>query len=527
MVADAGDVAIEGGFLDCQNPVPNAGITTPDGQSANPPGPVISHIGPGALTLSDLRIHKGNAAAANATYAQGGGVRSASSAALTIYRSNLVENSAVIGGGLAVIGAQDQVKPVTLVRVNVSSNAAQQMGGGVFARWATLAFVGDGPSLVWGNHADSSHIDHGGGGIYAADSGVSVNFTATPGLPFLNGNWTLGSGGGIYFGTFTPGSRGLAMRSNDTRVPIGVVENMAQGFGGAFYLRATAAGSTPNWVNAFLTNADVSDNRAPRGSAVYLYANGSNQTQRVSMNFEAPAPNEPQCPYTSRCNRISGNTGPGAAVELEKAGTGYVDFHMRRGFLVDNLSLNQGGLVWGDGVVTVDNSVIAGNDPGVAAMFDIVGSVTIQNSTLADNLRVAPAVVRLNTASDSVRLYNSIVFQPGVPVQHIPAGATSLLRNLLLGSGHGLADLTTYNFQITGDPMFVAAGQGDYRIRLGSPAMNRWGPGNGVAANPVDLLGHLRPAPGDGSIAYDFGAFEYGAVRDHIYTDGFQEPGWE
>ena len=64
-----------------------------------------------------------------------------------------------------------------------------------------------------------------------------------------------------------------------------------------------------------------------------------------------------------------------------------------------------------------------------------------------------------------------------------------------------------------GDPLFVAPASGDYRLALGSPAIDVGGP-DLVPGEPTDLSGAPRPQDGDGDgvALLDAGAFEHGAV---------------
>lgn len=524
-VNDSDDVAIEGGFLECTTPV-RAGVSTLDGQGANPPGPVISHFGAGRLTLSDINIRNGNATGANATYTNGGGLLSLGSGSLTVYRSLIHGNRAHNGGGLAAIGVSTQPKQVTLIGVGFNSNGATYLGGGVFARWVDLYVTGDEISYFAGNHADSAHIDHGGGALYAVDGNVTIDGGAPTHFPFMDSNWTGSNGGAIYFGSLTPGFRSLLIRNRSASAPVTIASNSAGRFGGAVYVRASSSGSTSNSAGAYLINAIVSDNQAPDGSAFYLYGNGSNNSNFAELAVRASAPGEivPPCPAALRCNRVEGHFGQGATIVLEEGGSlGNTRFLMDRGHLVDNIAVNGGGLIYADGNVHIDNSVLANNDAGNWPLIENGGGnpTRIWNSTITGNDRVAPSVVRLTSSSDTLDLWNSIVFQPGAEVLHMPAGTITHLRNLLVGNGHGLANLAQYNFQVTTDPMFVNPGQGDFRLRLGSPAYNRWAPGSGVNVPTVDLLGASRPFPSGAPTPYDFGAYEYGAVVDKVFFNGF------
>jgi hypothetical protein len=179
--------------------------------------------------------------------------------------------------------------------------------------------------------------------------------------------------------------------------------------------------------------------------------------------------------------------------------------------------------VYGNGGVFIDNSVLANNDAGASSLIDNAGGnmIRVQNSTIANNTRVAPALFTLISANDDLLLHNSIAYQPGVPMLQVATGSGVGLRNLLIGSGHGLVNLASRNLHDNLDPHFVNPGQNDFSLQPGSQARNRWEPGGGVNVPTVDLLGAARPAPPTVATPYDFGAYEYGAVVDQIFYGPF------
>ncbi len=514
-INDSGDLAIEGGFVACTTLV-HYDYSTLDGAGANPAGPIIDHRGAGDLTLTDLHIQNGNAVAAGSTLTLGGGVSSSGAGLLTIRRSLFFNNHAVLGGGLYVATSAPP-KGVTLTDVSFSTNRADDSGGGIYAQLCDMTIDGEGGSSFAGNHADGTDVFDGGGAIYATGCNITVNGRMPTAVPFMDGNWTNGSGGAIYFAN-TSGASLLWMQPQSGGGALEFAYNTADIIGGAINAEAVGAHSH---VTVQLADAIVTHNDAPQGSAFYLYADGASSYARIALGSRNA------CSESWQCNRLDHNkSGIGGTIQTEQGHGGFTSLELRRSQLIDNVSLTGGSVVnaIGDvgGSVLIDNSVIADNDAGNAPLLDVLGDATVQNSTLANNIRVTPALLRATGSTARIRLHNSIALAPNATVLLTAGGASSDLRNLLLVGTLSVGNEAPRNIQYSQDPMFVNPGQRDYRIQLGSPARNRWSPGGGVDVPAIDLRGAARPAPGDTVTPYDFGAYEYGAVVDHIFDDGFE-----
>lgn len=517
IIDDDYELAIEAGFASCQNLV-RVDYSTLDGQNSTPAGPVIEHKGEGTLTLSDLHIQHGDATRSGTTFADGGGVASYGEGRLYIQRILLWANRANRGGGLFVAPDRDYSKQITLQGVSVIENQATQSGGGIYAAHADLHITGAAASSFAGNAANGTLDSQGGGAIFASGVEITIDAVMPTNVPFMDGNTSKASGGAVYL-TST-----AAYDINFKLVPIrggGTAEfsdNTASYTGGAFFISAMADGAV---VRVHLVDAVLSDNMAPKGSAIQLYASGNPQT-RANFHMFANSFNT-ACAASWRCNRISGNVSNGyGTIVAETAGTAQTSFEMQRGHIVDNSAIHLGGLIdnIGPGNETIiDNSVVADNDFGNFPMVSASAELRIENSTIANNLRAIPALIKTNGAA--VYLHNNIIFQPAVPLYAATGSPLIDICNLMLGSTQLLGNEFPRNIQYTQDPLFVNPGQGDYRLQVGSQARNRYDANGCAAVSSADLLFATRPDRPELPTPYDFGAYEYGAVVDRIFLGDF------
>jgi len=199
--------------------------------------------------------------------------------------------------------------------------------------------------------------------------------------------------------------------------------------------------------------------------------------------------------------------------------------------ITKNTSGSSGGGIYASlCTVSVTNSLIAGNiaeaeggefmgGGGIAAMN--LASVTVTNSTIAGNTADWGGGIH-NALSSTMTLANSIV------AGNTAAEAADVYNNTgvmgFMGSTiHGYNNLTAFtgwsgssrnNIAYTGKPLFVDAAGGDYRLVVGSQAIdkgdNSRASSAGLNTKSKDLAGNSRIA----GKAIDLGAYEFqsGAV---------------
>ncbi len=255
--------------------------------------------------------------------------------------------------------------------------------------------------------------------------------------------------------------------------------NMAAGFGG-LYVKGS---------DGFVRNNSFINNKAPHGGAIFSEGGGITISNNTFLNNQA--------------------NGAGGAVLIGSYGlASSISSNVFKGNIANVAAAVSIG-AYGQEMLLANNLIVENTNTGAnGAAIDIAsyGKAKVINNTVAANTGSGVIV----GASGTLDVINSVV--RGNSGYEVAGGGAALVSNSILGANSLISASSTNNSYA--DPMFVGAG--DYRVRAGSPAIDR---GKNTASSGVvtDLLGVARPQDGDklgaGSTGdgsdYDIGAYEF------------------
>jgi predicted outer membrane repeat protein len=407
-----------------------------------------------------------------------------------LYRVHLHDNSADRGGGISVQGnAKDPgavrlwLEPGTVI----DSNLAKDAGGGAFCANASVRVWID--SRISYNYADT------GGGIRAENCRLEV---ASAGLyplaAAVSYNRAAHNGGGIS----VSGERSvLDLYTVRPDAPTAIVANTAGGVGGGLDIGSSAkvrafdiviannvAGAGGGAVSVFDNDGDTGDWQG-KDAAVF-------EMRGVLEDAPVAAVN---CNRSLRCNRISGNAALSAEGEPQPAAAlrvysgadalssswGRAEARLNGTTLVDNdgeslLRVYSPG--YGSprvdlaGTALLDNRVTGPllHNPDSDWLSGARGELYIEDTTMAGNAIGAGYVMRI-AGESGFQLGRSIVWQPERQMLSVIGGSVDpyAVRNVLSNDFSGVPMDDSLSSE---DPAFVDPAQGNYHLRLESPAVD-------------------------------------------------------
>lgn len=456
------------------------------------------------VTVGPLEITGGNVPG------NGGGVRVRGNVVVTLFETDVHDNTAMNGGGVSVeataAGAPHLILVGNQAPAAIRDNVANQDGGGLYCANATVYC--DRYCGVAGNQAG---VD--GGGIAQQACGTSLN--PSPSLVIdpevgIRSNTALGSGGGVW------ASGGYFNISASTPLkPVPVSGNAAGGSGGGIHLSGVGAGSSLTFRGVHF------DDNSAGGDGGALYADTS--------LLMVDAPIVVNCGRAfDGCPRFKGNHASGAGGALALAGD--ASLLAWNVVFADNDAAQASVLQVGASPagVTLINTHVAGSHGAPELLRSAGGYVDLRYVTIADNVADDDALVRFDAAG-VFGAGNSILWDDNGAstgaVLAAPAGMAFNVNCVLvhedgaLGGQPGVTDL------VVADPEWDTSGiypAGMYVPGPDSPAVDACGAGPG---NVPDLIGTPRPQDlprPDGVGAYDMGAIE--RAPDLVFADGFELP---
>ena len=422
-----------------------------------------------ASSMSFARI-SGGVADGPAEDAYGGGLYvSGPGAIVTLQDVAISGNSAQYGGGLYVTTGAS----VAMLRTSIANNTVTWDGGGLYV-YDNCDIALEDCSIV-GNHAD---YDGGGGVVYTSTFGMLDGV--------ISGNRCENrSGGGLWFG-----------RSDVTMSGAGVYDNVTvwNGGGGLYFedsctVDLSSCAITGNDVaysgggvyiedspSALIVDCDISNNTAHEadasfGGAFYIY--NSNVTIQDS--------------------RLTGNlaTYGGGGLWIERD----TDVSIERTIIAGNTAHFEGGAIaaWRNAGVDLVNCTVAGNT-NTNGVEDLGGGFNVWISPIT----ITNTIVHGNVPS------NAYIWA-GDPVSFTAEYSDFGGDTTWAGTGN-----------ISADPMFVDAANGDYSLAEGSPAINAGDP-----ASPLDPDGtpaDMGAIPFEGFVGGDLTAGVWTAAASPYYV---------
>lgn len=403
------------------------------------------HVQAGSLNLADSLI------SFNRVTGGGGGIALTGTASATINDSEVSDNGAFRGGGLAAL---DDSR-IDIVNTDILRNETLGgRGGGLLVAPGAAALVSAG-SLISMNNATLPSTG-GGGGIESQGT-----LTVSDSTISLNSVFNSGSGGGI--------QSGGTLNVSNTIISGNTVEN---GRGGGI----DSSGQST------LSNTIISDNEAAtNGGGLH------NRNARVEINNSSFTGNTAGDTGGAIYNDIRGGgtfaeltiTGGSISRNTASADAGGIFNTLNAQLTLDSVTLEQnsaparGGAIGNGGTALIQRSTLSGNSAGDGgAIYNLMADLTLGNSTLFGNTASGNGGGLVNdTSGAQAELENVTIFgnsaSSGGGIYNVN-GAQLTLTNSLIGgsSGTDYADggtglLTLQGNNLVQDGSIAAALMGD------------------------------------------------------------------
>lgn len=536
LVDTSQELTIEGGYDNCNSNSPS-GSTELSGQGGNA-RPVIRIYGRNGsiIRLRRLTITRGD----NGTGGDGGGLYYEGNGRLEISNSTFSQNVAGYGAGMYLRGTGPNARVDLGEGVIVSNNTARYSGGGIYVNEVPAVYFGSLASAIFFNRAEGLNNSggYGGGVMVLGRGGRNVHMTITGGN-FLSGIFsnTAVYGGGIAVvgdgGGDSETTISVLLQAHDDAPHLSISNNIATSRGGALYARSSKSlGDSPIRAHVYLMKTEIVSNTAPQGAAIYAQREtdllGNGPGPRVIVEQEGDAAAAP-CATGSPCSRILGNSAVdannqpsgGSIIHVESSGGFFAGRNdaISRGVIIQG---NKGGRLvhaGDDAVISLANALVSGNEMSQVLIQKGGGNpLTIDDSTIAGNTIGAAAVLQLGNSL--LQLRRSILWQPGKTSLQCSGCARNL--SYVIASERQSLDGGSGPNVIVADPRFVDPEGGDFRPQAASPAVDVMPPAIG---NPLDVVGLSRsidlPVVYDSAGPRDIGAYERQTVQPLVLNGDF------
>lgn len=406
---------------------------------------------------------------------------------ITLINSAILNNWADgSGGGIAGCCTNDNAA-LTLDNVLVSGNGTQGEGAGLR--------LSPGVDVTINNSQIVSNTASGccGGGIRAA--GVPITITNSS----ILANTTNGGGGGI----FADNNSSLHLNN------VNISDNQAQGSGGGLALSGNAS--------ADITGGQIANNTtANGGGGLWLESSDATLNSVLVQGNQA----------------VSSGFASGGGVDTSNS-----SLTLNDSIIEDNVVQSTGGgetlggaINNNFGTMVMANTIIRNNDSQGTPVVQIYQAVlTTTNTLVSDNLGPGFAGTLAQGNFTNVTIAGNDGFGLGIgPLETgDPAVNVTVVNSILWGKGGtdyfcdtsvgqvtctlaysdvGVGDIGGTG-NISADPLFTDAANGDYHLSVGSPAIDA---GTAVGAPATDIEGIPRDA------APDMGAYEWVGYRIYL-----------
>jgi hypothetical protein len=412
----------------------------------------------------------------------GGGLYLNDSAAL-IAHNTIAGNSAGDegGGGLHIAHSSP-----TIVGNRITGNHANPRGGGLLVTHASS------PSITQNEILDNSAIE--GGGVAVVESAPTIASNT------LSGNSAYRSGGALFIGAQSAATiTGNTITDNDADSGGGLhVEHSAPTLTGNLIARNDAAYDFGGGIYLYTAAApDIAENTieqntaAQRGGGVYFRCSeGTPSVRYNSVERNAAPDGAGMYVYRSSGASIVGNnigsnsaTGDGGGIYVESCWP-----ELSNNVLIANTATNGGGLYVESTSVWCRSNTIAYNvaTQNGGGVFAYGSFATIANSIVAFN-------------SSGIFDSNNLV----------RTRSSCVARNSTYDYGGTLLNVVSVDGNLSADPRFIDAPQGNYRLQSDSRCVDAGS--NDFVYGPEDGAALPRVVDGDGDSAdtIDIGAFEF------------------
>jgi hypothetical protein len=506
-------VTLIGGMPDCGST--SSGNTTLNGGAGTS---VITVRGAVSVTLSHLTISGGNDVIGG-NDDEGGGIDYVGTGYMNIDNSSIFNNHAENGGGIRFKGNGGTADLYLNANTFVTNNTANATGGGIRAEDNASVHIDADQTWIAQNEATNGY----GGGIAAVGNAYvhigSPGYKIASYIGVVYGN-TAQWGGGIAVISGSGGAAQADLFASDPANPVRIEQNRAYHTGGGIYLVPYEHFSTSAHVAVQLGGAQIDDNAAQEGSGIYADTVGINLGGDVYFYSG-------HCAAGVECNTVSNNRAvdgsdtatAGSAILIQSYGRLQAQQLAMRG--------NQGehAIRVADSLgqpLLLDTCLIAGNTVNAELVTLGNASATINQCTIAYNSLGGTSVLRANA---DFALTNSIIAQgPFRTLFNADAGASMNLDYVISMETASLGGSGPHIFQY--DPGFADPGNGDFHLRVNSPAIDKAAP---VVGDDRDLdnrprdqdLPEVLNLDGD----RDLGAYERQRsacdVGDTVFCNGF------